>query len=316
MSKDPAVLFYTKDWLEGTVDMFPEEKGVYIDLLCYQHQKGFLPSNQRRLAKITGISEEKFIQIWQEIRSKFIAIDALDISLSDPLREWQHKMRSDGFEAGLVNLRMLRETVTRRKMTTKKSIQAYVTNWFRYDALGKSIKKSQKLILLKKVDYKNLVAQNSGKKEIYSYLEALTKGLAEQSHIANGDGNANANNTINFINSSANGNGDGNAKKIGDVAVNFVDVNFQMRLCDFFSMTGKAHLQIVEQSLQELSQNKNFAEFQKQTEAYMQYKTLSSERRHLWEGYLEQWQKTDWKHKLSQFSSTQKPAKKKFSINR
>ncbi|KAA1244515.1 DUF1376 domain-containing protein [Aquimarina sp. RZ0] len=316
MKKDPAVLFYTKDWLEGTVDMFPEEKGVYIDLLCYQHQKGFLPQNERRLAKITGISEEKFTKIWQEIRGKFIAIESLAPSLSEPLTEWQHKMCSDGFGEGLVNFRMLTETVTRRKTTTKKSIQAYVTNWFRYDPLGKTIKKSQKLMLLKKIDYKNLMAQNSGKKEIYLHLQALAQRFAEQLHIVNGNGDGNANNTINFINSSANENEDANAKKNVAASKKIVDVNFQTQLCDFFSMTGKNHLQVVEQTLQKLSLEENYREFKNQTTAYMQYKTLSAERRHLWEGYLDQWQKTDWKHKLEQFSSEKKPMKKKFSINR
>lgn len=56
--KDPAVLFYTKDWLVDTMGMTYEEKGIYIDLLCLQHQNGHLPKRQ-----IEGIPEavkEKF----------------------------------------------------------------------------------------------------------------------------------------------------------------------------------------------------------------------------------------------------------------
>jgi len=37
MSKDPAFLLYSGDFLNGTADMEPEEVGVYIRLLCYQH---------------------------------------------------------------------------------------------------------------------------------------------------------------------------------------------------------------------------------------------------------------------------------------
>ncbi len=39
MGKDPAVLFYTSDFLSGTYTMTNEQVGKYIRLLCLQHQK-------------------------------------------------------------------------------------------------------------------------------------------------------------------------------------------------------------------------------------------------------------------------------------
>ena len=42
MSKDPAVLLYTQDFLVGTITMSYEQRGKYITLLCLQHQKGKL----------------------------------------------------------------------------------------------------------------------------------------------------------------------------------------------------------------------------------------------------------------------------------
>jgi len=42
MAKDPAVLFYTSDFLTGTITMTNEQVGAYIRLLCIQHQKGKL----------------------------------------------------------------------------------------------------------------------------------------------------------------------------------------------------------------------------------------------------------------------------------
>ena len=42
MGKDPAVLFYTQDFITGTLLMSDEQRGKYILLLCFQHQKGFL----------------------------------------------------------------------------------------------------------------------------------------------------------------------------------------------------------------------------------------------------------------------------------
>jgi hypothetical protein len=40
--KDPAVLFYTGDFLIGVLELTMEERGQYITLLCLQHQKGHL----------------------------------------------------------------------------------------------------------------------------------------------------------------------------------------------------------------------------------------------------------------------------------
>ncbi len=70
--KDPAFLFYSKDWLEGTAEMMPEEKGVYMDLLSHQHQKGSLPNDPKRLARMVGLSLEEFNKIWETISEKFI----------------------------------------------------------------------------------------------------------------------------------------------------------------------------------------------------------------------------------------------------
>jgi uncharacterized protein YdaU (DUF1376 family) len=42
MAKDPAFLFYSADFLIGTIGMSNEEVGQYIRLLCMQHQKGHL----------------------------------------------------------------------------------------------------------------------------------------------------------------------------------------------------------------------------------------------------------------------------------
>ena len=45
MAKDPAVLFYTSDFLSGTSFFTDEQKGQYITLLCQQHQLGSIPEN-------------------------------------------------------------------------------------------------------------------------------------------------------------------------------------------------------------------------------------------------------------------------------
>ena len=40
--KDPAVLFYTSDFITGTLTMTDAQRGKYIMLLCLQHQQGYL----------------------------------------------------------------------------------------------------------------------------------------------------------------------------------------------------------------------------------------------------------------------------------
>lgn len=47
--KDPAVLFYTSDFLSGVTFLSMEQRGQYITLLCTQHQHGSIPENQLRL---------------------------------------------------------------------------------------------------------------------------------------------------------------------------------------------------------------------------------------------------------------------------
>jgi len=47
--KDPAFLFYSSDFLVGTLTMSFEDRGKYITLLCYQHQNGRLSEETIRL---------------------------------------------------------------------------------------------------------------------------------------------------------------------------------------------------------------------------------------------------------------------------
>ena len=42
MAKDPAFLFYTSDFLSGTMLMTDEQVGKYIRIMCYEHQNGRL----------------------------------------------------------------------------------------------------------------------------------------------------------------------------------------------------------------------------------------------------------------------------------
>lgn len=53
MAKDPAFLFYSADFLTGTMFMSKEEVGIYVYLLCAQHQHGgFI--NKRDFENVVG----------------------------------------------------------------------------------------------------------------------------------------------------------------------------------------------------------------------------------------------------------------------
>ena len=49
MSKKPYFQFYSQDFLVGVMDLTMQERGQYITLLCFQHQKGRLSIKQIRI---------------------------------------------------------------------------------------------------------------------------------------------------------------------------------------------------------------------------------------------------------------------------
>ena len=110
MSKDPAVLFYTSDFLSGTFTMTNEQVGKYIRLLCLQHQKGKL-------------TEKDMLSICQAYDS--------DI--------WEKFEQLDGF---FINNRMYDEAIRRSKFTESRRNNAKsVKNDSTSEALAKHMPK-------------------------------------------------------------------------------------------------------------------------------------------------------------------------------
>lgn len=64
MAKDPAFLFYSSDFLTGTMFMSHDQVGKFIRLLCAQHQKGHL--QEKDMLNICGTHDidifSKFVQ--------------------------------------------------------------------------------------------------------------------------------------------------------------------------------------------------------------------------------------------------------------
>lgn len=62
MAKDPAFLFYPNDWIGGTMGMTFEQKGVYIELLMLQFNRGHM--TEHMIAQSVG-------QMFGQVKDKF-----------------------------------------------------------------------------------------------------------------------------------------------------------------------------------------------------------------------------------------------------
>lgn len=107
MAQDPAFLFYPKDWLQGTAELLPNEKGVFIDLLCHQHQNGSLPTDINRLCRMVGLGLSEFLPIWEILKNKFIEengrlINKKLFNLTEERSEKGHKNKIVGIFASLL----------------------------------------------------------------------------------------------------------------------------------------------------------------------------------------------------------------------
>lgn len=65
-NKDPAVLFYTSDFLAGAALMTMKERGQYITLLCLQRERGHM--TMKEMEKAAG-------KLSEEVKSKFVQDD-------------------------------------------------------------------------------------------------------------------------------------------------------------------------------------------------------------------------------------------------
>ena len=64
MSKDPAFLFYSSDFLTGTMFLNNEQVGMFVRLLCAQHQKGRL--KEKDMLNICKTYDEDVFSMFQK----------------------------------------------------------------------------------------------------------------------------------------------------------------------------------------------------------------------------------------------------------
>jgi uncharacterized protein YdaU (DUF1376 family) len=80
MSKDPAFLFYSSDFLTGTSFLTNEQVGMYIRLLCHQHQNGHL--KEKDILKICGSHDEDIFDKFEKDSDGLFFNERLDTEIN------------------------------------------------------------------------------------------------------------------------------------------------------------------------------------------------------------------------------------------
>lgn len=161
--KDPAFLFYSKDFYEGTRMMLPDERACYIDLLIYQHQNGAIPLDLKRVVMYcSGINEA-----------------TLEATL-----EAKFERRTNGW----INLRLENEIIGRDKYKNTQSDNGRVGQFF---------KKAKNILKIKEF---NILSQNLKDKDfILNFIDnneiniATLQGLVKRCLNNKGNGSVNGN---------------------------------------------------------------------------------------------------------------------------
>lgn len=179
--KDPAFLFYTKDFQSGTQDMSVAEVGAYIRLLCYQHQHGFIPDNRDRLMRITGIFNiEEFDLVWEVVQLKF------------------NQMANH-----LVNQRLDQEVKKRANYKPKKIASATLAGLISSSKLNlkdiQEIKKKFKIDDFIEEDGNLIIDESIIKTKVKEWFKKMVNQMVNNLANGNGNGNANENEELNNI---------------------------------------------------------------------------------------------------------------------
>lgn len=110
------------DWLKGTRGMKAEVKGVYISLLLYQWDNGYVPSDWEELCLI----DPELPKVWDKLKSKFPEIEPgkLQNKKNKDVRDFWSKQRNNGSKGG----RPRRKTESETQTITQTETQTQTIN--------------------------------------------------------------------------------------------------------------------------------------------------------------------------------------------
>lgn len=97
MAKDPAVLFYTNDFLTGCAGLTMEERGQYITLLCLQHQQGHISEKTCRLT-VGSVSVDVLAKFKKDENGLFFN-ERMEIEI-EKRRNYEEIKRLNGLKGG------------------------------------------------------------------------------------------------------------------------------------------------------------------------------------------------------------------------
>lgn len=86
------------DWLKGTRGMRADVRGVYLNLLLYQWDNGFIPSDWEELCLI----DPELPKVWDKLKCKFSEIEPgkLQNKKNEEVRDFWKKQSSNGKKGG------------------------------------------------------------------------------------------------------------------------------------------------------------------------------------------------------------------------
>lgn len=155
--KDPAFLFYSKDFYEGTRLMLPEERACLIDLMIYQHQHEFIPNDLKRIMMYCSGVDKATLEATLE--AKFELTDK-----------------------GWVNKKLALVVDERKEFSSKQSENGIIGQFFKKAKQGLSINKYKDLtnfIYTKYTKVKLLEDLKNNGNNYEALLEALLKHLED-----------------------------------------------------------------------------------------------------------------------------------------
>ena len=97
MAKDPAVLFYTSDFLTGCALMSMAQRGKYITLLCLQHQQGHL--SEEDMLVICGEHDKKIFSKFEQDENGLYYNERMDEE-AEKRRNFIEKQTENGRKGG------------------------------------------------------------------------------------------------------------------------------------------------------------------------------------------------------------------------
>ena len=141
MPKDPAFLFYSNDFYEGTRLMLPEERACYIDLLIYQHQHGFIPNDLRRVMMYCSGIDEATLKATLEAKFKQTDKGWYNVKLKEIIEQRQEYTNKQS-ENGLVG-QFFKKAKNQVKPAVLKQLRDYIYSEYGKENLIKELKKEQ-----------------------------------------------------------------------------------------------------------------------------------------------------------------------------